>query len=415
MIFEPYADELKIINNIHKYNENEYVVIRLTNTMIDKNNIDANALLRDLLKSYNLVDYDLLENGGNKGRKFKAKLILNNNIDEIIMNFYRVKNSRGDRRFSIYKLGKFASEKNIRDGDLLYITINSSMNTPEIIVMNVSNSIPSESLLSNLFDGDKIESSLSRLLPLIREISRKGFHSNSKGPGKASPKDAGDTLESLLGMKANNSTLADFENNIELKTKIGNKTLDTLFTLRPHFENTPVAKVELNDRSRVNAYTRMYGYDSEKYIGSKTLFITIGTEDAPQNTKGFFLNVNEDERKVELKKKIEDNKSILTGYWSFEELDEKLQQKHPATLWISTEKRVVENFAQFKYFKAVLSRSPQFTTFLSLIKTGGITYDWRGYTSIEGKYEGKNHGNAWRIKNKQKVLLFGSMRSIDLQ
>lgn len=28
-------------------------------------------------------------------------------------------------------------------------------------------------------------------------------------------------------------------------------------------------------------------------------------------------------------------------------------------------------------------------TFLSLIKSGIITYDWRGYTSKEGKYKGK--------------------------
>ena len=33
-------------------------------------------------------------------------------------------------------------------------------------------------------------------------------------------------------------------------------------------------------------------------------------------------------------------------------------------------------------------------TFLSLIKSGIITYDWRGYTSKTGKYSGKNHGNG---------------------
>lgn len=415
MIFEPYTDELKVINNIHKYNENEYVVIRLTKTMIDKNNIDANTLLRDLLRAYNIVDYDTLKNGGTYGKKIKAKFIINSEVEEMTMNFYRVNNNRGDRRFSIYKIGKLSLENKLKEGDLLYITINSTGNSPQIMLMNVSNNIPSENILITLFNGDKVESSLSRLLPLIQDISRKGFHPNSKGPGKASPKDVGDTLETLLGMKVNNSILADFEDNIELKAKIGNKTLDTLFTLRPNFENTPVANIEPDDRSRVSAYTRLYGYESEKYLESKTLFITIGTEEAPQNTTGLFLYVNEEEKKVELKKKIKANKSIVTAYWYFEDLDESLQKKHPATLWVTAEKKIIGDTAYFKYFKAALSRAPQFTTFLSLIKTGGITYDWRGYTSIEGKYKGKNHGNAWRIKSKQRALLFGSMDTINLQ
>ena len=53
-------------------------------------------------------------------------------------------------------------------------------------------------------------------------------------------------------------------------------------------------------------------------------------------------------------------------------------------------------------------------TFLSLIKSGIITYDWRGYTSKEGKYKGKNHGNAWRIKPIAKSKLFGEMEKIEL-
>ena len=55
------------------------------------------------------------------------------------------------------------------------------------------------------------------------------------------------------------------------------------------------------------------------------------------------------------------------------------------------------------------TRSPQFTAFLSLIKTGAITYHWRGYTTREGRYSGKNHGNAWRIKSSTRAELFGDI------
>ena len=72
------------------------------------------------------------------------------------------------------------------------------------------------------------------------------------------------------------------------------------------------------------------------------------------------------------------------------------------------------DIAEFKYTEAELTRSPQFMTFISLIKLGVVTYDWRGYTSKEGKYEGKNHGNAWRVKNKHRNQLFGSSEVIEL-
>ena len=49
MQFIPYDDELEVINAIHKYNSNDYTVIRLTQTMLSKSIIDANGFLRKLL------------------------------------------------------------------------------------------------------------------------------------------------------------------------------------------------------------------------------------------------------------------------------------------------------------------------------------------------------------------------------
>ena len=69
---------------------------------------------------------------------------------------------------------------------------------------------------------------------------------------------------------------------------------------------------------------------------------------------------------------------------------------------------------QFKYNEIEFSRAPQFTTFLSLIKSGKVTYDWRGYTTGKGKYSGKNHGNAWRIKPNAKEELFGEIEKLNL-
>ncbi|WP_410531122.1 MvaI/BcnI family restriction endonuclease [Streptococcus agalactiae] len=404
MQFIPYDDELEVINNLHKYNSNDYTVIRLTQTMLNKSIIDANGFLRTLLLDNDLLDFRNLTDKV----YLTANLVLDNQKHRVKISFYKA-NKRGDERFWIYGLGKFIKSSQINVNDLIYITVN---NQKELTLFNVTHSIPQNSTIIELFGQDKVEDSLNRLIPHIKAIARQGFHNNSKGAGKIAPKDAGDTLESLLGIQTNNSQEADFEGIIELKSK-SSKTLDTLFTLRPNFEGTPVAEFEPNDRSRVSAFARLYGYDSDKHLGYKSLYITIGSEENPQNNQGFYLEVNDSDNIVELRKQ-ENKKSILTAFWTFEALEEELHKKHPATLWVKVESKMDGEVGQFKYVEAELTRSPQFMTFLSLIKSGAITYDWRGYTTPAGKYVGKNHGNAWRIKNKQRGLLFGSTEVIDL-
>ena len=405
MQFIPYDDELEVINNLHKYNSNDYTVIRLTQTMLNKSIIDANGFLRTLLLDNDLLDFRNLTDKV----YLTANLVLGNQKHEVKISFYKA-NKRGDERFWIYGLGKFIKSSQINVNDLIYITVN---NQKELTLFNVTHSIPQNSTIIELFGQDKVEDSLNRLIPQIKAIARQGFHNNSKGAGKIAPKDAGDTLESLLGIQTNNSQEADFEGIIELKSK-SSKTLDTLFTLRPNFEGTPVAEFEPNDRSRVSAFARLYGYDSDKHLGYKSLYITIGSEENPQNNQGFYLEVNDKDNIVELRKQ-ENTKSILTAFWTFEALEEELHKKHPATLWVKVESKMEGEVAQFKYVEAELTRSPQFMTFLSLIKSGAITYDWRGYTTPSGNYAGKNHGNAWRIKNKQRNLLFGSTEKIKLK
>ena len=107
-------------------------------------------------------------------------------------------------------------------------------------------------------------------------------------------------------------------------------------------------------------------------------------------------------------------KKEKTAFWRFNDLRKQLMDKHPATLWFAATKRTIDGIVQFKYTEIEYSRAPQFMTFLSLIKSGIITYDWRGYTSKTGKYSGKNHGNAWRIKPNAKAELFGEIEKVEL-
>lgn len=404
MLFEPYKDELEYIERIHKYNEKEYTIIRLTDTMLKKNIIDANVFVQDILYKYGVMDFSQLNNGDKK--MLPSDLYVGNDEFKTTMSCYRAK-TRGDERFWIYGSD---FKKNFLSGDLIYITVNQK--NDRVIIINISKELLTDDFLIRLFGQDRIDDSLSRLVPKIKRISSLGYHPNSKGKGEIAPKDAGETLEYLLGLKTNNNPEADFEGLIELKSKTA-KTLDTLFTLRPKFEGTPVAELEPNDRNRVSAFARLYGYESDKHPGMNSLYITIGTESAPQNNQGFYLEVNEKERTVEIRKH-QQNSSHKAAFWNFEDLEKELHQKHPATLWVKAESRMNGELAEFRYTEVELTRSPQFMTFISLIKLGVVTYDWRGYISKGGKYEGKNHGNAWRIKNTHRNQLFGSSQVIEL-
>lgn len=416
MIFTPYSDEANVINMIRRYRNEDYALIRMTYTMIDKNNLDANGILRDLLFNWGLVDYEQLDNGGRFGISYDALFVQNGKKELIKLKFYRVANNRGDRRFSFETIKQRMANGEINEGDLLYISIFRQTNgIPLIYLINLTHNIPSENDLLNAVGVDAITDLFYQIKPRLQEIVHGGFFNNSKGYGPIAPKDVGDTLEALLGINTNNRNNADYNGLIEIKSKGGNRTLDTLFTLRPQFDGTRVAAYEPSDRNRVSAFARIYGYDSDAHPGYNSLYITIGSMEAPQNNQGFYLLVNEETRMVNIV--WQDSLTLkreIAAYWSFDALRQQLYLKHPSTLWVKAESREVNGMVQFKYNEIEFSRAPQFTTFLSLIKAGVITYDWRGYTTKEGRYVGKNHGNAWRIKPYAKSDLFGEIETVEL-
>ena len=416
MIFTPYPDENRVIHTIQKYRNEEYALLRMTFTMIDKNNLDANGILRDLLYAWGLVDYDRLEHGGQNGVSYDALFVQKGKTERVRLKFYRVANARGDRRFSIETIKRRMRASEITVGDLLYLSVfRREDGTPQIFLVNLTRNTPAEEELLNTVGIDAITRLFHELRPRLRQIIRGGFFDNAKGPGKIAPKDVGDTLEALLGIGTNNRDCADCNGLIEVKAKGGRRTLDTLFTLRPRFDGTRVADYEPNDRNRVSAFARLYGYDSDSHPGYSSLYITIGSYTAPQNNQGFYLHVNDEGRCVNLIwKEPKTGSREIAAYWTFDDLKNQLYQKHPSTLWVKAESRSVGNMVQFHYKEIEFSRAPQFSTFLSLIKAGIITYDWRGYTSKEGKYAGKNHGNAWRIKPYAKSDLFGELETIEL-
>lgn len=416
MMFVPYKDEQENINMIHEVRNSDYALLRLTPTMIGKNNIDANGIFREMLVSEDIVDYEILENGGENGVSVNALFIQAEKTTNVKLKFYRVSNNRGDRRFSLQTIKRKTENEEMNVDDLLYFsTFRDENGEPIVYIINLTSNVPSKERLINELGKDDISKKFDEIKPVLEKIVNSGWHDNSKGEGSKAPKDVGDTLEALLKVDTNNRADADIDGLIEVKSKGASRTLDTLFTLRPSFDGTEVALYEKNDRNRVSAFARLYGYFSEKHPECKSLYITIGSEAAPQNNQGFYLEVDDEKAVVNIMKRDKDSeKARVTAYWTFDSLKKQLMEKHPSTLWFSAEERVNGNMVQFKYTEIEFSRAPQFATFLSLINAGIVTYDWRGYTTADGAYAGKNHGNAWRIKPAAKSSLFGDIKKICL-
>lgn len=416
MEFIPTSSEQERIDRVYDISMSEYTLIRLTDTMIEKNNIDANSLFRDLLLKYRIVDYDQLDNGSDNGVTFPAQTFRTRKSYDNQMRFYRVNNTRGDRRFSISQIKRMRDEGLVKTDDLLMINVMDH----KIIIINVSHMLPSPSILESIFGRNRTRLVIDDLIEKLKLVAKNNPHPNEKGPGPIADKDAGDTLEYLLGLKTNNRTDADFEGLIELKTKRGriSSTPSTLFTLRPEFDGLLISKIEPTDRSRVSAFTRYYGYKNDIHPDAKSLFISIGPRFNNKNNHDFYLKLNNKKERVELRRMHSNPENDeVTAFWSYINLKHALEEKHPATLWVNVSVSKSPNnpqLAQFSYNHAKLTLAAQFTTFLKLIETGTVFYDWRGYVNPTGKYGGKNHGNAWRIRSQDIDELFSSSEEIDL-
>lgn len=408
LIFIPNIQEEQILSKIQKYNRNEFTLVRLTETMIKKSIIDASYLFREAFKSENFIDYANIQQGPDY-KQIRDGYFLSNKIKDFKQNiqasFYRPKTKKGDPRFWILKLN---SLKLAKFDDLLYVSVHKSSdsNEPKLLVMNLSNGSIDDNLLLKIFGQDELMNATQKLLPLVKEIARQGFQQNYKGSGKIAPKDIGQTFEHLLNIDDNSSKLADFEDIIEIKAKRATiKSNDTLFSMVPDYS--------LGEIHSSNEMIRKYGYKStkEKYEGFIDLFVTVGNK---PNRQGLFLDVDEEKELVcQWYLNPDTGDKNLTCAWRFSDIKARLYSKHRSTLWILADEKIQNDTYYFHYNKAQLSRQPLFTAFITLIKAGDITFDWRGRVQSDGK-KYKDKGHAWRMSPKNRSLLFGEIETIDL-
>lgn len=389
MQFIPNYNENILLSKIISIYEGEYALIRLTPTMLSKSIIDASQPIRTLFKDNHIIDYDNIVPGGKK--YFVEGILITDTIEPIKISCYRPKTKMGDPRFWIYDF-----KKKIKSNEMIYITTYNN----KVCIIPLVDHYFNENIIKSLF-VKQYPKEFYECLRLIKNL----FHKNilSVSPYKLNHKDIGDTLERELSILPNSSKLADFKGKIELKAKRKDaKTRDALFSMVPNWR-----------KSNIPSSPDMiltYGYQSNKYPEFIDLFITVSNK---PNKQGLFLQVDYDNEILIQKHRRSDGSIFDVCVWDFDDLKNRLYDKHPETFWVIGEAIKENGKIYFNYQSIEHSRLPIFSSFLLLIEQGYITYDWRGRVKPD-RTGYKDKGHCFKLKPSHRNMLFGELETIDL-
>lgn len=390
MQFMPNNNEELMISKIIKKSGTEFVLIRLTDTMLKKSIVDASRAFRQLLSENSIVDYESLIPGRDKLVIRASMLTLRE--DEVKVSLYRPKTKKGDPRFCVYGMRSL-----LRSGDMIFITVYKG----NLVIIPLVNRFFSEEILTHYF---KVEANpiKDELIELLRTLKSKG-PVKSVSPEKRNPKDVGDTLEREIGLLPNSNIIADYKGAIELKAKRkGFNTKDTLFSMVPDWK--------LSSINSSNEMILTYGYPSNKYQGYQDLFVAVNNK---ANNQGLYLVVDEEEGYLHQMHQDKSGKITDTCIWNLEELKKRFYSKHPETMWVVAEETIMDNEIYFVFDSIEYTRAPVFSSFLLLISKGIVTYDWRGRVRLNGSGY-KDKGHCFRVLPKNRNLLFGEIEIINI-
>jgi hypothetical protein len=378
----PNGNEIVFLSKLQHLIRSDFRLIRLTKTMIEKSTIDASGQIRELFKDNNIVDYSEIPKGPNHKKLINNGILLSGNeVIETKISYYRPNTKDGDPRFWVY-----GARKHVDIGTLLMITIQNE----KVVFIPVNNDESILHLTSQHFSSNDIEEHITYFKSLYS--IHNGSWIESCSPFKSSPKDVGETLESLLGLDANSSRKADLNDVIEIKSKRkGSGTKSSLFSMVPNWKNSPV--------NSSKSMILNYGYHSDAHPGYKDLYVTVSGK---PNNQGLFLQNDHDEN-ILTQMHINDG---ITCLWNHEDVKNRLWEKHPNTIWVDAEEKIIDGKIHFRYNNTMkFTSNPIFSQFLTLVDTNLITFDWRGKVKPDGtKY--RDHGHGFRIGPKNRNLLF---------
>ena len=364
-----------------------------TETGLEKSIMDAHSSLRSFLRVKGVHDYDKQGQGVDQKIVIKATLLTPQSSIEVPVAMYRPETKSGDPRIWPYGLKRHVAARNL----LALLVINQRLYIVNLSDRgNLSDDGQTGARLATLLRDEERSLNLvaSELLANLRAHTGNQWIKTLR-PG---PTGVGFTLESLLGIRANNNKLPDFKG-IELKagrTKSSKRTTrSTLFSKTPDWKKSKVQ----SGMSLLEAY----GYDSG---GRRQLYCELSNS---PNSLGHYLQV--DDRLFALQSMFHDKqaaKSERVFHWDIEVLQSQLLAKHNETFWIKAKTRGSGNEEEFLFADVIHTRKPLASNVSNLFELGVITLDYciHEEVSASGKPKARDHGYLFKIWEKNLNQLF---------
>ena len=374
-----------------------------TPTGYEKSIMDAVGSVRELLKSTGLHDYESQEQGQEHKRIVKSFFVNSHTLIETTASLYRPITKHGDPRIWFSGLKKYCSPKNL----LALIVYNNS-----IYVMNLSNDLVSNSLLSYGFVYDIVKQSVYEQESVARELLQKLIAIHNQGflpsitegdPG------VGDTLENALGIHRNNSILPDYKG-IELKctriTRGGRSRGNTRVNLFANVPDTGLSYAEI---------VKVYGkwvYNEKKH--EDRLSIVNTTCASHPNSHGLILYVNNNDEVLELCHTLDMATRRRLSVWYLATLKKRLLEKHHETFWVQALSVPRDGIEYFRYDKVIHTKNPNDSLIFPLLEADKIQVDLAGYYIKQQDMKWRDHGMLFKMWPSDLPLLFGEPQEYDL-
>ncbi|MDP2089559.1 MAG: MvaI/BcnI family restriction endonuclease [Flavobacteriaceae bacterium] len=382
-------DRIKLLTE----NAIELCLIEPTETGLIKSIMDATGSVRNFLKSKNIHDFRLQNQGQESKVQIVSKLIEVDKFVDSIASLYRPNTKNGDPRIWFKGLGNYSKANDIL-GIIEFEGILYVLNITQIDLYKLLNSKILNPLQELVNEINHISNEVAdELLFKLKELASRGFIPALLQADTS----IGRTLEHLLDIKMNSSKTPDYKG-IELKSARENKgTRKGLFGKTPNWELSKFkSRIEILDT---------FGYWES---GIFRLYNTIrGTG---RNAQGLILRTD-----YELDYLFENSDRKEIGdflVWELQVLKDALAIKHKETFWIKAESKFEDNKEYFLFKSAEHTRKPLLNQFGLLIDIGAITLDYPIKRLPDGSVIDK--GCNFKLKPNALSLLFPPSQSYSL-
>lgn len=358
---------------------------------LEKSIMDATAEVREFMIDHKLHNYSKQKQGQDHKVHLRTTLLSQGLVKYTKTSLYRPNTKSGDPRMWISGLKTYCDPYDL----LAFIASSSGM-----VVVNCSQSNLSEILDSkNIIFKEIIMPCLNsasepekELLEKMKEISNLGFI-QTKRKGDTG---VGFTLETLLGISANNSRAPDYRG-IEIKSK--------RYCSRKGRRSTIFSQVPNWDLSRLKSSRDLLSERGR--FSKKKNRVQLFHELSALKSNSFDMRLLVDTTKDQLQQIYTAREPhILDVLWDFPLLKRRLSEKHSETFWVTAETKGKNGTEteEFWYNSVKHTGGIDLSAFPILLDLGVITLDYTIKATLNGGV--KDQGYLFKMNSTDLDLLF---------